>query len=112
MKTFRDALMGSFGEVEEMTLIPMSFPYFIMNIGALNAIQIAMKNPNVTGIELASRMNPLNFNLDSTMLAVNTWGFLTWLLNQPLYEDETDEHMWYDIEIIQMYLNKYIEEKR
>ena len=111
--TYREALNSSLNEIDETNFIPMSLPHFVMNIGTMNAVQILMRNPDISGMEMVRKMNPLNLDLDSLSLGASTWLFISWLLNQPIQEnEEEDAPMWYDIEVLQELCNDFIKERQ
>lgn len=106
--TYREAIKYSLDKVEvgDTEIIPLSFPHFVLGIGAIMATQIAMKNEGINGITLAKKLSPLQFDLDSIAIGSYTHQFFTWLLEQPIPESEDGEIMWYDTAELQKQFNR------
>lgn len=106
--TYKEALINSLDkfEVDDTEMLPICFPNFILSIGALMATQIAIKNEGISGASLAHKLAPLQMNFDSIAIGMNTHGFISWLLEQPIPESDDGEIIWYDVTELQRLMNK------
>lgn len=105
--TYKEALINSLDKVEDenIEMLPICFPHFILSIGAIMATQIAIRNAGISGASLAHKLDPLQMDFDSIAIGLNTHGFISWLLEQPIPESDDGEIIWYDVTELQRLMN-------
>lgn len=109
--TYKEAIersLNKYNPGEGSDILPISFPHFLLNIGAIMAVQIAAHNEEISGAMIGKKLAQGSFDFDSLQIGIMTHGFVSWLLDQDT-PDQTDPdcRMWYDAAVLQYLLNKF-----
>ena len=110
---YKEALKNSFKKVDDLNMIPLSFPHFLMSMSVvLNGVTASIlsesKDENEIrkcSIEKVNSVYMLDDFINSIRIGDQLYHFVEWLLDQEL--EESDDDTWYGVNILVKKWNEY-----
>lgn len=115
--TYREALRNSLERIEDINMIPLSLPHYVMSMAAILNVVTAniLKETKSddeklkTSIKDVNNVYTLNDLLNSIRVGNQLQDFTQWLLDQDIKECEDD--VWYGVSMLGDKWNEFAKSK-